>query len=68
MKIDMGKWMIKHVGWFVIRCILTCVLVYTIQNVIHKQGYYINFNVLLICAIAIIVGVGIWIKPISKED
>lgn len=52
--------MLHTIGWYAIRIVVTLAVVWTIQNVIHKDGYYVNFDTLLICAILVIIGVRFW--------
>jgi hypothetical protein len=63
----MLEWMIKHVVWFCIRCAVTLVCIWTIQNIIHQEGYYIEFKLLLVSAVCLIVGVRMWMPSPEKE-
>ncbi len=58
--------MLNTIKWYCIRIVVTLLCVWTIQNVVHKDGYYIKFNTLLICAALVIVGVRFWM-PRMKE-
>lgn len=63
----MLEWIIKWVVWLAIRATVTLACMITIQTVIHNEGYYIEFHVLLVCAVCLIVGVRMWM-PSGKED
>lgn len=52
--------MIQTAIWYTIRIVVTLACVWTIQNVIHKEGYYIKFDTLLIVAVCVIIGVRFW--------
>lgn len=52
--------MLETIGWYAIRVIITLAGVWTIQNVIHRDGYYVRFDTLLIAAVVIIIGVRFW--------
>jgi hypothetical protein len=58
--------MLNTIGWYCIRIVVTLAVVWTIQNVIHKDGYYVNFDTLLICAVLVIVGVRFWMPRQHK--
>jgi hypothetical protein len=61
----MIAWMIQKAGWFAIRLVVTMACLYTIQQAVHTEGYYIEFKVLLICAVCAIIGMRFWM-PSSK--
>lgn len=56
----MLQWAIKHIGWLAIRITVTLAGVWTMQNLIHKEGYLIDFRILLVGAICLIVMVRFW--------
>jgi hypothetical protein len=62
----MLRWTIDWIIWISWRIIVTLLCVASIQNVIHREGYLIDFNVLLVGAILLIVGVRIWMPSGSK--
>jgi len=52
--------MINYLIWFSIRCGVTLGAVYTLQNLIHRDGYRAEFSTLLLAAIVVIVTVKFW--------
>lgn len=56
----MIQWALHRIGWFTIRIAVTLACIWTIQNVIHTEGYLIPFKVLLVGAVCLIVGVRMW--------
>lgn len=56
----MWKWAAHHVFWFITRVVITLAGVFTIQNLIHREGYSIDFHILLVGAICLIVCVRLW--------
>lgn len=62
----MLRWALHHIAWFLIRCAVTFACLWTIQNVIHREGYYVEFDTLLVCAACLIVGMRFWM-PISFD-
>lgn len=47
--------------WFLIRCAVTLGCVWTLQNIIHREGYRAEFGTLLLAAIVTIVCIRFWI-------
>jgi len=62
----MIQWAIHRVWWFLVRVAVTLACIWTIQNLIHTEGYYIPFHILLVGAICLILGVRIWM-PAQKD-
>jgi hypothetical protein len=56
----MIAWAMKHIGWFIIRLVVTLACMFTIKNAAHHEGYYIDYNVLLVCTVCLIIGVRFW--------
>lgn len=63
----MIRWVLSHIVWFTIRVAVTLACIWTLQNVIHHEGYYIPYGILLIGAVCLIVGVRMWM-PSYKEN
>lgn len=59
-------WMIGWVWWFAWRLAVSGVCLWTIQNVIHQEGYYIEFRTLLVTGVCAVVGIRFWM-PSSKS-
>lgn len=52
--------MLNTIGWLTIRVLVTLACVWTIQNIIYRDGYHVEFKTLIVAAIVIIVGVRMW--------
>ena len=61
-------WALKHIVWLVIRIVVTLVCMLTIKNVAHTQGYYISYEVLLVSAVCLIVGIRVWIPTCKDKE
>lgn len=59
-------WMAYWVWWIVWRLAVSLVCLYTIQNVIHQEGYYVEYPTLLVSGFCAVVGVRIWM-PSAKQ-
>lgn len=57
---------LKAVPWFLLKVIVTLGGLWTIQTVIHEEGYFIPLRHLIICAIVIIVCLKFWILSGDK--
>ncbi len=62
----MIAWMISWIWWATWRLAVSLACLLTIQNVIHQEGYRVEFSTLLITGACAIVGIRIWM-PFSKE-
>lgn len=64
----MFKWVLHHVGWFTVRCVVTLACVWTVSNVIAYEGYRVAYKDLLICAVCLIVLMRFWMpRPYEKK-
>lgn len=63
----MLRWIINNIVWFSIRLVVTLACIFTIQNVIHQEGYLIPYKILLVGAICLIVGVRLWMPSQDKK-
>lgn len=61
-------WMMGWVWWFTWRLAVSAACLFTIQNVIHQEGYYIENRVLLVAGICVVVGVRIWMPFKQGKD
>ncbi len=52
--------MLRWFGWTLIRLLVTFACIFTVQNIIHQEGYLISLPILLAASAAVIVGVRIW--------
>jgi hypothetical protein len=59
-------WMTGWVWWFTWRTAVSLACMWTIQNVIHQEGYYIDFHVLLVAGVCAVVGIRVWM-PSARE-
>lgn len=62
----MLEWMIGRVWWATWRLAVSLVCLLTIQNVIHQEGYRVEFSTLLVTGACAILGIRIWM-PFAKE-
>jgi len=60
-------WMTYWFWWLFWRLIVSGVCLFTIQNVIHQEGYYIETKTLLIAGACAILGIRIWM-PSTKYN
>jgi hypothetical protein len=60
--------MLDTIGWYCIRIVVTLAVVWSLQNVIHNDGYHVEFNTLLICAVLVIIGVRFWMPRSTKGN
>jgi uncharacterized membrane protein len=63
----MIAWMARWVVWFAIRVVVTLACIYSIQNIIHQEGYRVEFTTLLLASICAIIAIRMWM-PSSKES
>jgi len=63
----MFRWVSKWIWWFVSRSVVTLACIFSIQNLLHYEGYYVQFNILLAGAVCLILGVGCWMRLPSSE-
>lgn len=56
----MFSWALHKIGWFMLRVAVTLACMWTIKNVAHHEGYYIDYHVLVVSAVCLIVGVRMW--------
>lgn len=62
----MLMWMMGWAWWLTWRLAVSLACLLTIQNVIHLEGYRVEFSTLLVTGVCAILGIRIWI-PFSKE-
>jgi hypothetical protein len=48
--------------------VVTLVCMVTIKNVAHTQGYYISYEVLLVSAVCLIIGVRMWMPSCKDKE
>ena len=60
-------WISRWGFWFGSRCAVTLACIYTLQNLLHYEGYFVEFKILTLGAAMLIIGVGVWMRPPSKE-
>lgn len=65
--ITMFAWISKWVWWFLNRSAITLACIYVLQMLLHSQGYFVKFNILLTGAVCLILGVAVWLRPPSPE-
>ena len=63
----MFSWFARHALWFVIRCVVTLLCMWTVQAIMHQEGYHIEFQNILYGGAAIIVAVRFWM-PRAEPD
>jgi len=65
-------WMMGWVWWFTWRLVVSGVCLFTIQNVIHQEGYYIENKTLIVAGLCAVLAIRIWMpsakQPKSLED
>ena len=64
----MLSWIGRHIVWFIIRCVVTLACMWTVQNILHQEGYYISFQTLLTGGVAIIVAVRFWMPRATPDN
>ncbi len=64
----MLAWMMRWVIWITIRVAVTLVCILTLQNVIHAEGYRVEFYTLVIAAVCVIVAVRMWMPSYPKQE
>jgi hypothetical protein len=64
----MIAWMAHWVMWFALRAVVTLVCIYSIQNLIHQEGYRVEFSTLLLASICAIVAIRMWMPSYHKES
>jgi hypothetical protein len=62
----MIQWMAYWLWWLGWRSALTGACMYTLQNVIHQEGYRIDWQTMFIGTLCAIVGLRFWM-PSCKE-
>lgn len=63
----MLQWMAYWVWWFGWRGVVTFACMFTIQNVIHQEGYFIEWKTMTVATLCAIVGLRIWMPSCKKE-
>lgn len=69
----MLSWIARNILWFMTRCVVTLACMWTIQNIMHQEGYHIAFQNILYGGVAVIVAVRFWMprtvpdKSANKE-
>lgn len=63
----MIEWAAGWIWWFTWRLLVSGLCLWTIQNVVHQEGYFIETKVLVIAGACAILGIRIWM-PFSKES
>jgi len=61
-------WMAYWVWWFTWRSAVTFACMYTIQNVIHQEGYYVETKTLMVATICAILGIRVWMPSAHKPE
>lgn len=61
-------WIVQNIGWFIIRMIVTFACLWTIQWAVHQQGYFIDFKILMVCAVSMIVALRFWMPPNKNKE
>ncbi len=69
----MFRWMMGWVWYATWRLAVSLACLLTIQNVIHQEGYRVEFSTLLVTGACAILGIRIWMpftneKSLSDED
>lgn len=64
----MIQWALRHIVWFTIRVVVTLACIWTLQNVIHREGYLVPYSTLLVGAVCLIVGVRMWMPSYKEND
>jgi hypothetical protein len=64
----MFQWAAFWIWWFGWRCAVTLTCMYTIQNVVHQEGYFISWETLFASTLCAIVGIRIWMPSCKKEN
>lgn len=59
-------WMAYWIWWIVWRSAITLACMFTIQNVIHQEGYYIESRTLFVATVCAILGIRVWM-PSAKR-
>lgn len=62
----MFRWMMGWVWYATWRLAVSLACLLTIQNVIHQEGYRVEFSTLLVTGACAILGIRIWM-PFTKE-
>jgi hypothetical protein len=62
----MFGWMMSRVWWFTWRLAVSLACLGTIHNVVHREGYYIEYTTLLVAGLCAVVGIRVWM-PSTKE-
>lgn len=64
----MLAWMAYWIWWITWRSAVTLACMYTVQNVIHQEGYYIENKTLLVATICAILGIRVWMPFNSRRE
>jgi hypothetical protein len=64
----MIAWMAHWIVWFTVRAAITLVCIWTVQNLIHQEGYRVEFSTLLLASICAIVAIRMWMPSCQKEE
>ena len=62
----MFGWMMSWVWWFTWRLAVSLACLFTIHNVVHQEGYYIEYRTLLVAGVCAVLGIRVWM-PSAKE-
>lgn len=62
----MLEWAAGWIWWFTWRLVVSGLCLWTIQNVAHQEGHYIETKTLVIVGMCAILGIRIWM-PFAKE-
>lgn len=65
--VAMISWASRWAWWFASRSVVTLVCIITVQNLLHHEGYLVEFKILALGAVCLILGVGVWMRLPSPE-
>lgn len=63
-----AKEMLRWLFWFVLKCGVTALSAWTLFNVIHQQGYYIEFTPILVGSVLLVIMIKLWSWNYKKDD
>jgi len=64
----MLEWMTSWIWWLGWRSAITFACMFTIQNVIHQEGYRIAWSTMMVASVCAIIGIRIWMPSYKKES
>ena len=64
----MLEWAARWIWWITWRLVVSAVCLWTIQNVVHQEGYYIETRTLVIAGACAILGIRIWMPFASAKN